>query len=157
MIESEETIEANIAALVESASPGLQVVGALAPSADGTEKLAPLSHIGVVADVASQDLDWQGGGLPCTYSVRVSVHVAFADDKTGALFRSVCRAVRGALDALLGDGCAALNGDGFYCDSFVLGSTSTILESLGDGEGMNKTYSATVSGRFIHPTNSTNQ
>ena len=155
MIEPEETIEAKVAALLRAANPGYVVVSALTPAEDGANKVAPLSHIGVVADVASQNLDWEGPGVPCTYSVRVAVRVAFADDKSGQRFRAACRAVRGALDALLGDGCAALDGDGFACDSFVLDSTATILESLGDGDGMNKTYSATVAGRFIEPTPTT--
>ena len=155
MTEPEETIEAKIVAALVAADVPLEVVGALAPAEDGTEKLAPLSHIGVFSDVASQDMDWLGPGVPCSYNVRVAVHVAFADDKTGALFRNACRAVRGVLDALIGDGCAALDGDGFHCDSFILGTTSTVLETLGSGEGMYKAYSATVTGRFIQPANTT--
>lgn len=149
MIEPEETVEAKIVAALVAAGVPLEVVGALAPAEDGTEKCAPLSFVGVVADVASQDLDWRGPGVPCTYTARVSVHAAFADDKSGALFRDACRAVRGALTALTGDGCSALTGDGFNCDAFVLGNTSTALETMGDGEGMTKSYTATVNGRFI--------
>lgn len=151
MIEPEETIEAKIVAALVVADVPLEVVGALAPAEDGTEKCAPLSYVGVAADVSSQDLDWRGPGVPCTYTARVSVRVAFADDKSGALFRDACRAVRGALAALTGDGCSALDGDGFNCDAFVLDNTSTALEAMGDGEGMTKSYTATVNGRFIPP------
>lgn len=152
MTEPEEIIEAKLVTLLDAAEPGFDVVGALEPSPEGMEKLAALSHIGVVADIASQDLDWTGPGNPYTYTVRVAVRVAFADDKTGALFRNACRAVRAALHALTGDGCAALTGDGFNCDAFVFNATATAIESLGDGEGMNKTYTATVYGRYKPPT-----
>lgn len=155
MIEPEEIIESKVADLLDAANPGLAVVGALEPSADGTEKVAPLSHIGVFADLATQDLDWKGPGCPCSYSVRVAVRVAFADDKSGAKFRATCRAVRGALAALTGDGCAALDGEGFNCDAFILDTTSTTLGSIGDGEDQYKTYTATIHGRFIPPTNET--
>ena len=151
MTEPEEIIEAKVAALIEAANPGFEVVGALAPSPDGEEKFAPLSHIGVVADLSAQNLDWQGPGVPCAYTVRAAVRVAFADDKTGSRFRAACRAVRAALLAATGDACSALDGDGFNCDAFVLDSTSTALESMGDGEGMTKSYTATVNGRFIPP------
>lgn len=152
MTEPEEIIEAKVAALLAAANPGFEVVGALAPSPDGVEKFAPLSHIGVVADLSSQDQDWQGYGVPCTYQVRVAVRVAFADDKTGRRFRAACRAVRAALLAITGDACSALDGDGFACDEFIFNTTVTALESLGDGDGMNKTYIATIHGRFTPPT-----
>ena len=155
MTEPEETLEARVVALLNSADPGLVVVGALAPTPEGVEKIAPLSHIGVVADLSAQNLDWRGPGVPCAYSLRVMVRVAYADDKTGALFRDACRAVRVALVALTGDGCAALDGGGFSCDAFLLDTTTTALESLGDGDGMNKTYTATVSGRYTPTTTET--
>ena len=155
MTEPEEMIEAKVAALLEAADPGFEVVGALAPSPDGVEKVAPLSHIGVVADLSAQNLDWIGPGVPCSYQLRVAVRVAFADDKTGSRFRSACRAVRAALLSATGDECDALDGDGFSCDALTLDSTVTALESLGDGDGMNKTYSATVRGRFTPPTTTT--
>ena len=43
MTEPEEIIEAKVAALIEAANPGFEVVGALEPSPDGVEKFAPLS------------------------------------------------------------------------------------------------------------------
>lgn len=154
MTEPEETIEANAVALLVAATPDFDVVGALQPAPDGTEKLAPLSRIGVTADVASQDLDWIGPGCPCTYTLNVAVQVAFADDKTGSRFRDTCRKVRGVLTSLTGDGCAALSGDGFYCDEFLLNSTVTADTAVGEGESNTKSYTATVKGRFIPPTNS---
>ena len=157
MIEPEEIIAANVAALLSAANPGFIVVSALAPAADGTDKIAPVSHIGVVADLSSQGIDCAGGGMPFTYTLRVAVRVAFADDKSGTRFRAACRAVRGVLNSLLGDGCAALSGDGFACDAFMLDPTVTALESLGDGVGMNKTYSATITGRYTEPTPPTTQ
>lgn len=152
MIEPEEIIEARIVAALVAANVPLEVIGAIAPASEGEEKYAPLSQVYVVADAASQDMDWIGPGVPCSYTVRVSVHVAFADDKTGALFRDVCRVVRGTLAALMGDGCDSLSGDGFSCDGFTLDGTSTALETVGDGEGMTKSYTATVKGRFTPPT-----
>ena len=154
-MEPEEVIETKVVDILDAANPGFAVIGALEPSAEGTEKVAPLSHIGVFADLATQDLDWKGPGCPCSYSVRVAVRVAFADDKSGAKFRAACRAVRGALAALTGDGCTALDGDGFNCDAFLLDTTATTLGSIGDGEDQYKTYTATIHGRFIPPTNET--
>ena len=54
MTEPEEIIEAKVAALLAAANPGFEVVGALAAAPDGVEKIAPLSHIGVVADLSAQ-------------------------------------------------------------------------------------------------------
>lgn len=153
ILEPEEVLESHLVALLEGAVGGVEVIGALAPSAPGTEKTAPDTHISVSVDLASQHIDWQGPGVPCTYSVAVSVRVAEADDPNGALFRDTCRAVRAALAALLGEGCVELDGDGFSCDAFVLGSTQTARESTDDYSRFAKTYNATVSGRFTTPPN----
>lgn len=148
MIEPEEVIETHIIGALAAAVPSLDVIGALAPCAPGNMKLSEYSSISVFVDLASQDLDWMGPGVPCTYNLRVVLKVSFSDDKTGALFRDSARAVRGALAVLTGDGCVALDGDGFACDAFILGSTSTALDA-GDGSGaMTKTYNATVNGRL---------
>lgn len=151
MPEPEEIIEAHVVELIDAAGTGLEVFGALMPAPEGEAKAAPPSHINVAVDVASQDIDWKGPGVPCSYSVRVSVRVAFDDDKTGALFRDTCRAVRGALASLIGDGCAALDGDGFSCDAFTLPTTQTTLVAVGKGEDNLKTYAATTTGRFFPP------
>ena len=148
MIESEEVIEAKVVALLAAALPDVDVIGALSPVPEGEQKLSPDTYVSVFADVASQDLDWKGPGVPCTYSVRVVVHYANADDKSGAGFRDSCRAVRSALVPPLGDGCAALDGDGFSCDAFTLDSTNTSQDFAADSGGMVKTYNATVNGRF---------
>lgn len=156
-IEPEEAIEANIVSALAGAVPALDVIGALAPRDDGDAKLAASSRIEVYADVASQDLDWIGPGVPCTYAVRIVLRVDFADDRTGALFRGAGRAVRGALAALTGDGCAAMDGNGFSCDSFTLGPSQTSRENGEEGSGaMTKTYNATVRGRF-NPTTETQE
>ena len=152
MTEPEETIESNAILLLSAANLDFAVVGALQAAPDGVEKLAPLSRVGVTADVASQDMDWIGPGCPCTYTLRVAVQVAFADDKTGSRFRDTCRKVRGVLTSITGDGCAALSGDGFLCDSLLLDSTTTSDTAVGEGESNTKIYSATVKGRFIPPT-----
>ena len=154
MVEPEEVIEAKVVALLAAALQDVDVIGALSPVPEGEQKLSPDTYVSVFADIASQDLDWKGPGVPCTYSVRIVVHYANADDKSGAGFRDSCRAVRAALATLLGDGCAALDGDGFSCDAFILDGTTTALEALGDSEGMNKTYNATVTGRY-NPTTET--
>lgn len=148
MVEPEEVIEAKLVALLAAALPDVDVIGALSPVPEGEQKLSPDTYVSVFADIASQNLDWKGPGLPCTYSVRVVVHYADADDKSGAGFRDSCRAVRAALVPLLGDGCAALDGDGFSCDAFTLDGTNTSQDFAADSGGMVKTYNATVKGRF---------
>ena len=153
MTETEEIIEAALIASLRAVAVPLEVVGALTPAEDNAEKLGQLSQIGVTVDTAGQELDWQGPNLPCTYTARISVRVAFSDDKTGTLFRDACRAVRGVLQSFTGDGCAALSAGGFACDGFILENTQTALESIGDGEGSSKSYVATVKGRtyFTNP------
>ena len=148
MIEPEEIIEAKLVALLAAALPDVDVIGALSPVPEGEQKLSPDTYVSVFADVASQGLDWMGPGVPFAYSVRIVVHYANADDKSGAGFRDSCRAVRSALAPLLGDGCAALDGDGFSCDAFTLDSTNTSQDFAADSGGMVKTYNATVNGRF---------
>lgn len=152
MIEPEEVIEAKLVALLVAALPDVDVIGALSPVPEGEQKLSPDTCVSVFADIASQDLDWKGPGVPCTYSVRVVVHYADADDKSGAGFRDSCRAVRAAIVPLLGDGCAALDGDGFSCDAFTLDSTNTSQDFAADSGGMVKTYNATVNGRYTPQT-----
>lgn len=148
MTEPEEIIEARLVALLSDALPSVDVIGALSPVPEGEQKLSPDTYVAVFADVASQDIDWQGPGVPFTYSVRVAVHYANADSACGAGFRDACRAVRSALAGLLGDRCAALDGDGFECDAFTLDSTNTSQDFAADSGGMVKTYNATVNGRF---------
>ena len=153
MVEPEEIIEAKIVALIAAALPGVDVIGALSPVPEGEQKNSPDTYVSVFADVASQDLDFQGGGVPFAYTVRVTVHYANADDATGAGFRDACRAVRSALAALFGDGCTALDGGGFSCDAFMLNSTSTALDANAENGGMAKTYNAAVNGRFTQQEN----
>ncbi|MCR5839886.1 MAG: hypothetical protein K6G94_09680 [Kiritimatiellae bacterium] len=148
MIEPEEIIEQHIVSLFAGYALAVPVFGALQPSSQGTEKVAPDTHISVAVDLAAQNHDWTGPNVPCDYTASIVVHVADADDPTGALFRDVCRAVRAALSTLMGDGCAALDGDGFACDAFVFDNTVTSRESLGDFSEFTKTYTATVKGRF---------
>ena len=152
MTEPEEIIENSLVERLHEAVPSIDVLGALTPTSDGEQKRSPDTYISVFADVASQDLDWEGPGVPFTYAVRVAVHVAFADDKTCALFRDTCRAVRGALAALTGDGCSGIDADGFSCDAFVLGSTETSQDMAAETGGMSKVYNATVTGRYNPPT-----
>ena len=152
MIEAEEIIESRIVALLSAAVPALDVIGALSPVEAGEMKHAALSCISVFVDLASQNLDWQGAGYPCTWSVRILLRVEEADDKTFALFRDSARSIRGALSPLAGDGCEALDFGGFECDAFTLDSTETALDSAGDDAAMTKTYNATVQGRFIPQT-----
>lgn len=152
MKEPEEIVEAKLLDLLSNYVTGADIIGALSPTPEGEEKLAADTHIDVFVDQSAQGIDWKGPGVPCTYSVRVAVHYARADDKTGEGFRNVCRCVRTALSALLGDGCAALDGEGFYCDAFTLDSTSTSPDFASDEGGMSKTYNATVAGRYIPPT-----
>ena len=157
MIEPEEIIEAEFVAALAAAVPNLDVIGALSPVFEGETKHAALSGISVYADIASQGLDWKGPGVPCTYAVRIVLRVEEADDKTFALFRDSARRIRSVLSALLGDGCGNLGRDGFACDSFTLDSTATNLEASGEGAAMVKTYNATVAGRYIPPTETTEQ
>lgn len=148
MTEPEEIIEARLIELVQGVLADVDVIGALSPVPDGEQKQSPDTYVSVFADLASQNLDWRGAGVPCTYAVRLTVHFAAADDATGAGFRDTCRKVRRALHALTGDGCMGLDGSGFSCDAFVLDSTSTAIDQDSESGGMAKTYNATVTGRF---------
>ena len=145
--EPEETVEARLMALLAEALPDWTIVGMLTPASDGSAKFIPPTCVVVSADVAGQELDWRGPGIPCEYTARAEVRCANADDRTGETFRAACRTVRQALEALLGDGCSALDGNGFSCDAFLLPTTSTTQDTAGDGS-MRKTYEATVKGRF---------
>ena len=147
MTEPEEMIEVRLVALLAAALPSVDVIGALSPVPEGEQKLSPDTYVAVFADVASQDIDWQGPGVPFTYSVRVAVHYANADSACGVGFRDTCRAVRAVLAGLLGDGCASLSGAGFECDAFMLDGTNTAQDLSADSGGMIKTYNATVTGR----------
>ena len=147
MKEPEEIIESRLIELVQGALSDVDVIGALSPVPDGEQKLSPDTYISVIVDLSSQDLDWRGGNVPCSFSARITVHYANADDATGCGFRDTCRAVRAALFALTGDGCIDLNADGFQCDEFILDSTSTVDEMSEIG-GMAKTYNATLTGRI---------
>lgn len=147
MKEPEEIVEARIVALLSAALPSVQVVGALTPVAENP-KTAGDTSVSVFVDLAEQPLDLTGPNVPLVLSVRATVHFANADEATGAGFRDLCRTVRSALLPLLGDGCAALDGDGWSCDAFVLGSTSTSFDADAELGGMAKTYNATVSGRY---------
>ena len=151
MTEPEELIEAKLIAILSAAVPSVDVVGALSPAPEGELKQSPDTYISVFVDIDSQNIDFTGPGIPCTYSVRIVVHYANADDKSGAFFRDTCRAVRATFNPLLGDGCATLDGDGFECDSFRIAGTSTVPEMSSADGGMSKTYKATVVGRYIEP------
>ena len=148
MKEPEEIIEARMIELVQSALPDVDVIGALSPVPDGEQKQSPDTYVSVFVDLSSQNLDWRGAKVPCTFSARITVHYANADDATGCAFRDTCRSVRSALFALAGDACVGLNADGFKCDQFILDSTSTALDQELDSGGMAKTYNATIIGRI---------
>lgn len=147
-IEPEEIIEARLTELIAAAMPGWDVIGALAAAPEGRMKELPDTRVTVAVDVASQDLDWTGPGVPRTYTARVAVRCSNADDVTGGMFRDACRTVRDALRGLLGDGCAAMDAGGFSCDAFVLAGTETAQDLSADSGGSTKTYNATVTGRF---------
>lgn len=147
MIEPEEIIEARMIALLSVALPHMDVIGALSPVPEGEQKMSPDTYVSVFADVAEQRIDSEAPGMPFSYSLRVTVHYAQADDACGAGFRDACRAVRTVLCGLLGDGCDALSGGGFECDAFVLGTTATQLDVAAENGGMAKTYNATIEGR----------
>lgn len=147
MKEPEEIIEARLIKLMQGVLADVDVIGALSPVPDGEQKQSPDTYVSVFVDLSSQNLDWRGGNVPCSFSARLTVHYANADDATGCGFRDTCRAVRTALFALTGDGCEDLNADGFKCDQFTLDSTSTIDE-MSEVGGMAKTYNATLTGRI---------
>lgn len=147
MKEPEEIVEARLMEVVAAALPGVKVVGALSP-VDVAERTVADTSVSIFVDLAEQSLDFTGPNLPIALSARVGVHFANADDASGAGFRDTCRAVRAALLPLLGDGCAALDADGFECDAFTLDATSTTFDADADVGGMAKTYTATVKGRY---------
>lgn len=148
MKEPEEIIEARLIELMESVLSDVDVVGALSPVEDGEQKQSPDTYVSIFVDLSSQELDWRGGNVPCSFSARLTVHYANADDASGCGFRDTCRSVRTALFALTGDGCSGLDCDGFKCDRFTLDSTSTALDQETDNGGMAKTYNATLAGRI---------
>lgn len=156
MTEPEEIIEAHLIAIIAAAAPAVDVLGALSAVPEGEQKLSADTYISVFVDIASQDLDWRALNVPFTYSARVTVHYANADDASGAGFRDACRAVRTATAPILGDGCTALDGDGFSCDEFRLASTQTAMDADAETGGMAKTYTFTISGRTLE-VNTTNQ
>lgn len=149
--EPEEIIEARLVALLADGVEDVDVLGALAPAQEGARKLSPDTYVAVFADQAGQRYYGDDTVVPCDYAVRVTVHVAFADDKGGALFRETCRAVRAVLEAARMEHCTALAADGFACDAFRLDSTQTEFDATADNGGMAKTYSATVTGRYTPP------
>ena len=95
--EPEEIVEGRIVANLAAALPGWKVVGKLSPSPEGEMREVPDTCVIVSADVASQNLDWLGPGVPCAYRARVEVRCSAADDRTGRMFRDACRTVRAAL------------------------------------------------------------
>jgi hypothetical protein len=148
MKEPEEIIEVRLIELMQSVLSDVDVIGALSPVSDGEQKQSPDTYVSIFVDLSSQNLDWRGGNVPCSFSVRLTVHYANADDATGCGFRDTCRSVRTALFVLTGDGCEGLNADGFKCDQFTLDSTSTALDQESENGGMDKTYNATLTGRI---------
>lgn len=146
--EPEEIVEARVIAALREALPSVDVIGALSPVPEGEQKLSPDTYVSVFADIDSQELDWSGPAVPFTYSVRVVVHFADADDASGTGFRDACRAVRSVLAGFLGDGCSALDGGGFACDAFMFAGTNTAQDFSAETGGMVKTYNATVTGRY---------
>ena len=152
MKEPEVIIEAKLTALLAAAVPALDVVGALELCEPGDMKIAAHSNVSVVVDLASQDIDFAGPNIPCSYSVRVGVNVTFDVDKDGSIFRDATRSVRAALSTLMGDRCAALDGDGFSCDAFVMGPTQTSIAAADGSGAMSKNYTATLVGRYTPQT-----
>lgn len=149
--EPEEIIEARLVALLADGVEAVDVLGALAPAQEGARKLSPDTYVAVFVDQAGQRYYGDDTVVPCDYAARVTVHAAFADDKTGTLFRDLCRAVRDVLESARMTHRTALAADGFECDAFKLDSTQTEPDSSADNGGMAKTYSATVTGRYTPP------
>lgn len=147
MTEPEEIVESKLVALLEAAAGDVPVVGMLTPAPDGVEKAAPDTCILVCVDFGGQLNDWQDADCPCTYSVRVTVRVAADEDKTGAIFRDICRNVRGVLASLVGDGCATLDGDGIECNKFTLGQTESSADVSADVGIIAKIYNATMTAQ----------
>jgi len=152
--EPEELIEASLVSRLASACT-IPVEGVLTPASAGSVKsLSADTFVGVKVDQSSQDGDY-AYRAPMTYSATATVHFALADDADGSSFRDECRAVRAALLALIGDRCSALNvSDAFVCDAFALDSTSTNFDG-GESPVYTKSYTATIKGRIIQPTNTT--
>ena len=154
MTEPEEIIEARFVALV-AANVSIPVVGMLAPSADGTEKTEPDTSIAVTADVSGQSFDSRVANVPFSFSVRITVRAAAADDASGSTFRTACRGVRDTIAAILGDGCTAVSADGFTCDGVILENTTTGIDADAENGGWYKTYSLAVTGRYSQDSETT--
>ena len=151
MKEPEEIIEALAMALIADEVEDVDVLGALSPAQDGERKLSPDTYIAVFCDQGGQRYYGDDTVIPCDYSLRVTVHVANADDKSGSLFRDVCRAVRGVLEYVRMNHCEALTAEGFTCSAFRMDNTQTEPDSSADNGGIAKTYSATVTGLYDPP------
>ena len=148
-IEPEEAVEAALVSRL-TAAVTIPVEGVMTTAASGeVKRLTADTFLSVAIDLASQDLDFCGPRVPCTFTARVTVHYALADDPNAAAFRDTCRATRAALLALTGDGCDDLGASGFACDAFILDSTSTSFEA-GENPTNTKTYSATIKGRITN-------
>jgi len=152
--EPEELLESALVTRLTYAC-SIPVEGVLAPVSAGTVKgLSADTFVGVKVDQSSQDGDY-AYRAPMTYSATVTVHFSLADEASGASFRDECRAVRASLLALTGDGCSALDvASAFSCGEFLLDSTSTNFEG-GENPVYTKAYTATIKGRIIQPTNTT--
>ena len=148
MQEPEEVIERRFIELLSAAVPSVDVQGVLTPVEEGTAKVSDDTFISVFVDLKQPRTQYKQTHFPCDYTVRVTVHFAWADDPSGRLFRDTCRTVRTVLACLGGDGCSGLDSPGFACDNFELNSTSTALDQDVDVGGSTKTYTATVSGRI---------
>lgn len=145
--EPEEIVERNLVAIIAAIVTDIPVEGVLTPAAEGEVKVSHDTFINVTIDEKEQTVDQASDTTMFEFAAKVTVHFAFADDKSGHDFRDTCRKVRHALKTVLGDGCALLNGDGFEADGFMLGETNTDEEGDDDSPGMQKTYNATISGR----------
>ncbi len=155
MITAEEIIEGKlIAALVEAVDGKCSVQGMLAPAPEGIYKTSDATFINVIVDIGNQLLDKSAPLSPIEYTANVRIRVATPDDKTGILFRDLCRVVFAALANYTGDNCTALNvaptetNAGFVADSFMLGATATNIDYSGDENAVTKNFTATIIGRI---------
>lgn len=153
MKEPEEIIEELMVEVLSNALPDIDTIGALSPVPEGEQKKSADTYIAVFVDFEEPLNAYKSPLMPCTYSLRITVHYANADDATGAEFRDTCRAVRNVITSFCGDKCVNMNGNGFECDDFGLTNTQTALDQDADIGGIAKTYTVSLTGRITNKEN----
>ena len=80
MKEPEEIIEELMVGVLSNALPDIDTIGALSPVPEGEQKKSADTYIAVFVDLEEPLNAFKSPLMPCTYSLRITVHYANADD-----------------------------------------------------------------------------